>query len=176
MLADSARGKSPVAAAAIMRGIPIVGVKVKELIAEIQEKAKEACQQAQGTPTEEIACAVNKEVQKWVIGNQEYMTRNVEKLILLLKSRIPQIPQNKQIYEEIEKIKDESDITKQYDMVLYLIAFIPTSDTITISNVTVGDNSQLIGKGNANKKTSEKAPDIAQKSPKTSIFTKKSKK
>ena len=178
-LADSARGKSPVAAAAIERGIPIVGVKVKEIIAEIQEKAKEACRQAQGTPAEEIACGVNQEVQKWVIGDQEELTLNIEKLIFSLQSKIPRIPLNEHIHEEIEKIRDETDLTKQYAMVSHLIISIPTNihigDNITIKDVKVGDNSQIIGKGNENKNTSEKTPDITHKSPKTSIFMKKSK-
>ena len=46
-------------------------------------------------------------------------------------------------------------MTKQYDMVSLLIALIPdasvqTGDNITISDVTVGENGQLIGKGNGN--------------------------
>ena len=162
-LADSTRGKSPVAAAAIMRGIPIVGVKVKEIIAEIQEMANEACQELQGTSKEEIACAVNKEVQKWRVDDQEDMTWNIEKLILILKSKIPQIPQNEHIHEKIEKLREEYDMVKQYDMVLLIIALMPDKsvhigDNVTISDVTVGDNSQIIGKGNDNRNDSDNAP------------------
>ena len=162
-LADSTRGKSPVAAAAIMRGIPIVGVKVKAIIAEIQDKAKEACQKSQGTPIEEIACAVNQEIQKWRIDDQEEMARNIENIILILKSKIPQIPQNEHIHEEIEKLREEYDMAKQYGMVLLIIALIPDTsvhigDNVTISDVTVGDNSQIIGKGNENKNANYNAP------------------
>ena len=124
-LADNARGKSPVAAAAIMRGIPIVGLKVKEIIAEIQAKAKEACQQAQGTPVEDVACAVNREVQTWQISNQEEMPQKIENIVFSLKSKIPQSPENSHIYEKIEQMRKEIDIIKQYEALSILIALIP---------------------------------------------------
>jgi len=46
-------------------------------------------------------------------------------------------------------------VTKQYDLVYLLIALIPDAsvqigDNITISDVTVDENGQLIGKGNEN--------------------------
>lgn len=161
-LADSARGKSPVAAAAIMRGIPIVGVKVKEIIAEIQEKAKKACRESQGTPTEEIACAVNQEVQKWRIDDQKEMTQKVDNLVFCLKSKIPDNPQNKHIHEEIDKIREESNMTKQYEMVSLLIALIPTASVHTgdviNADVKASGESQVVVKGNENQNASYDAP------------------
>jgi len=127
-LADSTREKSPVAAAAIMRGIPIVRVKVKEIIAEIQDKAKEVCQESQGTPTEEIACTVNQEVQKWNISDQDDMTQNVENMIFCLKSLVPKTSPNNNLHEKIEEIRLESDVVKQYTM---LLMFIPLISTIS---------------------------------------------
>ena len=140
-LADSAREKSPVAAAAIERGISIVGVKIKEIIAEIQKKAEALCKQAQGTPTEGIACAVNQEVQKWRIDDQEEMTQKVDNLVFCLKSKIPQLPQNKHIHEKIEKIRVESNMAKQYELVSLLIALIPTASIQAGGIITnSGDN------------------------------------
>ena len=68
-LMDSTRGKSPVAAAAIMRGIPIVEVKVKEIIAEIQEKAKTLYKKTKGTSLEEIGLETVKSAQKLTTGD-----------------------------------------------------------------------------------------------------------
>ena len=67
-------------------------------------------------------------------------------------------------------------MAKQYWMLPFIIALIPdssihTGDNIIISDVKVGDNSQIIGKGNDNKNTSEKAPDIVQELPKKSWLT-----
>ena len=175
-LMDCTSQKAPLATEMIMRGLPIVGRKIKAIITEIQEKAKEACRQAQGTPTEDIACAVNQEVQKWRIDDQEEMTRNIEKLILTLKSKIPQIPQNEHICEKIEKLRDEHDMAKQYGIVPLIIALIPNTtvhigDNVTISDVTVGDNSQIIGKGDENKNASENVLAIAPESPKKTWMT-----
>ena len=145
-----------------MRGIPIVGVKVKEIIAEIQEKAKKACRESQGTPTEEIACAVNQEVQKWRIDDQKEMTQKVDNLVFCLKSKIPDNPQNKHIHEEIDKIREESNMTKQYEMVSLLIALIPTASVHTgdviNADVKASGESQVVVKGNENQNASYDAP------------------
>ena len=157
-LADSARGKSPVATAAIMRGIPIVEMKIKKIIAEIQEKAKEACRQVQGTPTEEIACAVNQEVQRWVISDQEEMTQKVEKLVFCLKSKIPYNSQNKQIHEQIDKIREESNMNKQYELVSLLIALIPTTVTSVIDVVDACEKIPKASNSSTEIKTARKDP------------------
>ena len=158
-IADSARGKSPVAAAAILRGIPIVGMKLKGFIAEIQENANEACRESQGTPTEEIACTVNQEFQKRYISDQNDLTHNVENMIFILKSKIPQIPQNKHIHEEIEKLREEYDMAKHYGMVPLIIALIPTASVHTgdviNAEVMASDDSQVVVKGNDNKNAND---------------------
>ena len=99
--------KAPFATEVLRKGLPILDRNLKELLEEIQEKAKTACQVSQGTTTEEIACAVKKEVQKWEIGSQEEMERYIENLIFSLKSKIPNVPENKEIYARIEALKNE---------------------------------------------------------------------
>ena len=66
--------KAPFATEVLRKGLPILDRNLKELLEEIQEKAKTVCQASQGTATQEIACTVNREIQKWEIGNQEEMT------------------------------------------------------------------------------------------------------
>ena len=161
-LMDNTRKKAPMAAAAIMRGIPIVGVKVKEIIEEIQEKAKEACQQAKGTSAEGIACAINQEVQKWRIDDQKEMTQKVDNLVFCLKSKIPNNPQNKHIHEKIDKIREESNMTKHYEMVSLLVALIPTASIHTgdviNADVAASGESQVVVEGNENKNASDNIP------------------
>jgi hypothetical protein len=127
---------APGATMIIRRGLPIIDQRIKEIIADIQEKAKIACQKSIGSSTEEIVCTTNQIVQKWKISDQDQMTENVEDLISTLKSKIPYIPQNEQIYNRIEKIRNESDLTKQYKKVEILIAIIPTA---TIGEFHMGD-------------------------------------
>ena len=62
---------APFATKTVIKGLPIFDRKLNSLLEEIREKAKTACQVSQGTPTQEIACAVSREVQKWEIGSQE---------------------------------------------------------------------------------------------------------
>ena len=73
---------TPFATATIKKGFPILNRKLKSLLEEIQEKAKTACRESQGTDTAEIACAVSREVQKWEICSQEEMTQKVEDVAL----------------------------------------------------------------------------------------------
>ncbi|MCZ7362673.1 MAG: tetratricopeptide repeat protein [Candidatus Methanoperedens sp.] len=101
-----------------------------ELLAEIQQRANAACKQSKGTPTEELACKVNQEVQKWQISDQEQMTQNVNNLIFIFKAKIPPSPTNKEIYKNIEKIGKEKDLIKQYQLIGILIALIPQTQTI----------------------------------------------
>jgi len=117
--------KAPFATKVLRKGLPILDKNLKELLEEIKEKAKTACKVSQGTTTEEIACAVNREVQKWEIGNQEEMARYVENLIFSLKSKIPNIPENKNIYDRIDSLKNEKDLTRQYEILPILISLIP---------------------------------------------------
>ena len=97
----------------------------QKLISEIQEKAKTACWESKGTDTEEIACAVNREVQKWEIGSQDEMTQNIEGLIETFRLRMPHLPGYEHIFEEIEGIRDENDLAKQYKIVSKLMGLIP---------------------------------------------------
>ena len=117
--------KAPFATATMRKGLPILDRKLKSLLEEIQEKAKTACRESRGTDTEEIACTVSREVQKWEIGSQEEMTWNVENLIFALESSIPRVPANQHIFDRIQQIREQKDIPKQYGMVSTLIPLIP---------------------------------------------------
>ena len=125
--------------------MPIIDDKIEKIIKEIQEKANIAYQQSKNTPTEEIAYDVNQEVQNWYIGNQEQLVRNLNRLIFILKQKIPLIPENKFIHEQIEKIRNEKDITKQYKKICYSIEFIQTEVTMIDKcyKIEIGDNASV---------------------------------
>jgi HEAT repeat protein len=156
---------APGASKLIRRGLPIIDGRIKDIILEIQEKASIACHQSKGTKVEEIACAANCEIQKWQIGDQEQMTQNVENLIFVLSLKVPSTPEFKYIHNEIEQIRMELDITKQYQKISYLIALIPTSVHIgdDINQNVSGNNNQVIGKVNGNNGTDEKKSSINSK-------------
>ncbi|WP_054864438.1 hypothetical protein [Methanosarcina barkeri] len=116
---------APFATITLRKGLPILDRHLKELLEEIQEKAKIACKESKDTDAEEIACAVSKEVQKWEIGSQEEMTQNIEGLIETFRMRMPHIPGYEHIFEEIEEIRNVNDLAKQYEIVSRLVGLIP---------------------------------------------------
>jgi hypothetical protein len=145
---------TPYATAAMRKGLPILDRNLKELIEEIQNKAKIACQESQGTPTQEIACAINREVQKWEIGNQEEiaysvcrevqrweirsqeeMSLHVANIILVLKSKIPHVPENKGILGMIESINYEKDLSRVLCYLSTVIGLIPTVNVVPVEPV-----------------------------------------
>lgn len=93
---------------------------------EIQKKAKEVCQEYKGTPLQGVACAVRKEVQKWKIGSSEEMAQKVDDVAYILKTKVADLPENEYVLSKIEVMKQERDLTKQYEALLFVIGQIPT--------------------------------------------------
>lgn len=116
---------SPYATQVLKKGLPILNRKLNSLLEEIREKAKAACQVSQGTPTQEIACAVSREVQKWEIGSQEDMSWYVENLVFTLESTIPKAMENQPIFDKIEQIREEKILVRQYAILCSIIPMIP---------------------------------------------------
>lgn len=120
-LLNKTEKENPLATLVIRKGLPILDKNLKRVIEEIQNNANIACKESKGTKTEKIACAINKEVQKWKIGNQEYLGTQIICLVDLLKSYIPQTPENSTIIKKIDAILNEPDIVIQYMIVNNLI-------------------------------------------------------
>ena len=116
---------APFATIAMRKGLPILDRNLKELLEEIQKKAKIACKESKGTATEEITCTVNREIQTWEIGSQEEMAFNVENLIFTLESSVPRIPENQYIFNRIEQVREQKDMSKQYGIISTIIPLIP---------------------------------------------------
>ncbi|AKB58981.1 HEAT repeat domain-containing protein [Methanosarcina barkeri] len=128
-------GKAPSAAQVIRKSFPILDRNLKELLEGVKKKAKIVCQTSQGTPTQEIARDVNREVQKLEIGNQDEMDLSASKLALVLKSKIPHNPENKEIFNSIESVMNERDLVKQYRNLFTIITLIPTINVVPVEPV-----------------------------------------
>jgi hypothetical protein len=125
---------APFATMAMKKGLPILDRNLKELLEEIQRKAKIACKESKGTAAEEIACVINREVQKWEVGNQEKMTQNIEDLILILKAKVPNIDENKSLLDKIEKIREEKNLTTQYESIKTIVGSLPIIQVVPKNN------------------------------------------
>lgn len=104
---------------------------LKTLFEETQEEANTAYKVSKGTNTEEIACSVNREVQKWKIGSQEEITKNVEDLVYILKTKVSNLPENEYILKQIEAMSHKNDIVEQLKIMDLVIAQIPTMKVVT---------------------------------------------
>jgi HEAT repeat protein len=137
-LADSTRGKSPVAAAAIMRGIPIVGAKVKEIIAEIQEKAEALYKKTKGTSLEEIGFETVKSAKKLTTDDTIKFYRILENIGNKLNKFCEYLPDDakKSICGKIrdsrnlDVIEQAETIDQGFD---YMLLHFPIPPIITIS-------------------------------------------
>ena len=116
------------------KGLPILDRSLKKLLEEIQKKAKTACKESQGTATEEIACVINREVQKWEISNPEEMARLIEYLAYLLKNKVANLPEKEFTLEKIDLMLNEKDLTKKFQYLNYIIGSLPGGDQVSIKN------------------------------------------
>jgi hypothetical protein len=116
---------APYATAAVRKGLPILDRNLKRILEEIRDNAKIACRNSIGTDTEEIACAINQEVKNWEIGSQEEMTQMIEDLIDVFRLKMPHLPGYEYIFREIEGLRDEKNLVKQYKIVCRLIGLVP---------------------------------------------------
>ena len=130
-LMNDTEEKAPYATAVMKKGLPFFDRNLRELIEEIQEKARAAYKESIGTEVEETARAVCKEVKKWEIDSQEEMTQKVEDIAYLLKMKVADLPENRYLLNKIEAMKHERNLAKQYDALLFVIGQIPTMKVIS---------------------------------------------
>lgn len=90
-------------------------------ITRIRNEAEGVFENAKGTPLENIAYEVNKEIKQWGIGSQDDLRTNIDNLLFVLKSNIPRNPENEIIFEKIKEIELTKDITKHYSIISLII-------------------------------------------------------
>ena len=95
-------------------------------VAPLKETAKIAYEKAKGTPAEEIAQLVNKDIQKWDVNNQAQMETNLNNLIFSLKMQVPNVSENEPIISKIDEIKSCTKVEDQIAILTMLIPLIPT--------------------------------------------------
>jgi HEAT repeat protein len=103
--------------------------KLKMVLSGIRYKARTACFQAKGKPTEKITCAVNQRVKTWSFQDLEKdgkeLDRQLESLLSTLRIQIPFIPENTNIFKKLEDISQEQCLLERYRQVSRLLSLIP---------------------------------------------------
>lgn len=89
-------------------------------ITRIRNESEGILGNTKGTPLENIAYEVNKEIRQWN-GSQDSLKQNVDNLIFVLKANIPKNLDNEIILKKIEEIELTNDVAKHYSIISLII-------------------------------------------------------
>lgn len=110
-------------------GKVVLEQKLKETLSGIRYRARTACLQAKGTPTEKITCAVSQKVREWgfqdLDKDRKELDRQLDSLLNILRAQVPNLPENQYFFEKLEDIRQEKDLLERYRRVGRLIGLIP---------------------------------------------------
>jgi HEAT repeat protein len=134
--------KAPYATETIKKGLPIFDINLKELIEEIKKTAASTYRKSKGTYTTEVAHLVCMEVQKLEIGNQKEMKQKIEEIYHMLVTKIP--PEFNYIHAKMKRMRNEKDLTKQYEYLLFLIQQLPNMDEKEVDYRNIGKKKDIL--------------------------------
>ncbi|MDR7665844.1 HEAT repeat domain-containing protein [Methanosarcina sp. Z-7115] len=117
---------APYATELIRKGLPILDQKLKDLLDEIQERAKTTCKESKGTATEEIVWEINKEIQERKISDTLELEQFLEDMAYSLKRKIIDIPENDYLLNKIELMRYEKNTGKKLRIFSFIIENLPT--------------------------------------------------
>ncbi len=154
-LLESTQEKAPGATKLLKKGLPIIDGKIKEILAEIQEKTKALCRQTKGTPFYEFGREVNS------IGLVLPQTRdpigldkNISSLQFLLSAICEKFPENDkgEACELIKKLKNEPEIEDKLPLINMVLSKISTQiENIDMTKIEIKNSQIAIGNGNIQK-------------------------
>jgi len=122
---------APFATIAMRKGLPILDRNLKEILKEVQEKAKIACKESKNTVTEAIVCEINKEIQNAISDDQKQYIEIFEDILSILKLKIPSVPENKFILSKIEAVDNKVISPEKYQDLPLIISIMPTMKVVS---------------------------------------------
>ncbi|WP_321431117.1 hypothetical protein [uncultured Methanolobus sp.] len=125
-LMDENKYKTPAMYLLFKKSSPFFRANIKELIDILKKKAEVACKEAKGTDAESIVYSVNKQVQKWEIGSQEQMKKNLDDLFFILNRQVPTVSGNENLISRIEEIQNCTLVEDQIAILTTIISVLPT--------------------------------------------------
>ena len=107
LIGDAAED-TPGAAWILRRGMPIIDERIKEIIREIQEKARAVCRETQGTPLEELGLATDRYAQELPIQDTLALTMSLGSMASIASDWCEHIPTAKKadVCEQLDNLKD----------------------------------------------------------------------
>jgi hypothetical protein len=120
VLLDETEKNAPGASRLIKKGLPIIDERIKQILAEIQEKAKALCKQVQGTPFVDLGKELNKSGQNLLkIENPITLDKELCKINFGLSSLYDRIPEEKRgdIIELLKESEKEEVIERRLNLI-----------------------------------------------------------
>jgi len=130
-LMRDAEDSAPFATIAMKKGLPILDRNLKELLEEIQKKAKIACKESKDTAAEAIVCEINTEIQNFINDDQKQYIEIFEDILSILKLKIPSILENKFLLSKIEAVDNKIISPEKYQDLPLIISIMPTMKVVS---------------------------------------------
>ncbi len=173
-LLDTTEDKAPGASKLIRKGLPIIDERIKEIISEIQEKAKALCKETKGTAFENLGKDVNSAGQNLLnVRDPIGLEKQVQNMLIVLNSICSSMPEEERgdACEFLKKANDEHYIEDKLSSINMVLSKIPTNirkavvmTKIEIKNST---NTQVaVGNGNIQKIRTSTKPEYGLDEPK----------
>lgn len=128
-LLDTTEEKAPGASRLIRKGLPIIDEKIKEIIAEIQEKAKVLCKQVKDTEFKEIgqqANIIGQELSKVI--DPIRLDKEVSRILIPLSAMCKKMPEEDrgEACEILKQINDEQNVEDKLPLISMFLSKIST--------------------------------------------------
>jgi hypothetical protein len=152
-LLDITGKDNPYASELIKMGIPIIGVKIKE----IKEKSIAVCKEMKGTAFEEYGREINKAGSQLDFRDLEGLKKSINNMVLTLKNIYSRLPEKNQ--EEstpfFKQINTEKDYGDKFNILLILLSKL---QGVPYMSINITGNGNTVITGNRNKVKSEYLP------------------
>ncbi|MCK4733329.1 MAG: HEAT repeat domain-containing protein [Methanophagales archaeon] len=114
----------------LRRGLSIIDERIKEIISEIQEKARAVCELTQGTALEDLGVKLNQQGENLLkIRDQNELVKGIETLLFILSELCARIPKDKRDFacETLEKAKNEPVPKNQISLINIVLGSMQSS-------------------------------------------------
>jgi hypothetical protein len=131
--------KAPYATGVLRRGLPLLDRNLKEILGEVQEKARKACRESKGTDIEEVLCTISKKVQRLEPNNTDEIFQKLEEIACTLKNKVGNLPEKEFVLFKINSMKNEPDLVKKLGILGFIISQISVENNVSV--IVEGDAS-----------------------------------
>jgi len=127
-LLETTGEKAPAATRLIKKGFPIIDERIKEIIAEIQEKASGLCRQMKDTPFQALGKEVNQIGKTFLqIKDPIGLEKSVQNMMIALSQICAELPERERgnACDLLKKAKEEPYVEDKLDLINMVISKLP---------------------------------------------------